>query len=60
MKIKILIFACVLAFAGCSDEKKVILKSKDINSTPPSDVPIAKSESNITFDAEYPPVPVSE
>lgn len=54
------ILALILAlfFAGCEDEKKQVLL--DLNETPPSDVPIAAPDANVTIDENLPPEPVVE
>ncbi|WP_170018828.1 hypothetical protein [Campylobacter sp. RM16190] len=54
------ISALILAlfFTGCEDEKKQILL--DLNEAPPSDVPIAAPDANVTIDENLPPEPVVE
>ena len=52
----------LLAFfvAGCDEKEDETLKIPPTKNEVPSDVPIAKSESQTEVDKELPPVPVTE
>ncbi|MDO5045243.1 hypothetical protein [Campylobacter sp.] len=60
MRVTFGILALILALflVGCEDEKKQILL--DLNEAPPSDVPIATPDANVTIDENLPPEPVVE
>lgn len=45
-------------FAGCEEEKPQVVL--DLNETPPSDVPIAMPDANVTIDEALPPEPALE
>lgn len=47
----------MMFFVGCGEEKRVEKIQKQI---PPLDVPIAKSDANISVNKDFPPIPVAE
>ena len=53
--ITLVIFATI--FIGCENEEKVT--TMDLNETPPIDIPIAKSDANVSIDENLPPEPVT-
>lgn len=58
---KILFVGVILSiFTGCDNKEEEPLKTQNISENPPSDVPIAKNDENITIDVQNPPVPPSE
>ncbi|ANE33698.1 hypothetical protein [Campylobacter hyointestinalis] len=57
---KVLLLFLALFLVSCSNDEKQPI-SIDINqTTPPPDVPIAKSDANIAIDKDFPPSPVAE
>lgn len=61
MKNLFIFFTFILLFWACNDTKtKQVNITLDNTTTPPSDVPISKSDSNLSIDKDFPPLPVTQ
>ncbi|AII14111.1 hypothetical protein CIG2463D_0245 [Campylobacter iguaniorum] len=59
MRFAIILSVLALFFVACSEKKEQKIEVTP-NTVVPADVPIAKSDANISIDKDFPPMPVAE
>ena len=56
----IVMLACSAVIVGCGEDEPEKPAQTRSDTTPPPDVPIAKSDANVSIDRDFPPAPVAE